>query len=92
MLRYYEADAIYEVKNLDDAEAIQLLNKHAFKQNAPKEDYVTLSNCMVAYAQGLPLALKVLGSSLHGITIDEWKSTFDKLKKILRRKLMMYLE
>ena len=80
LLRYYGADVTYEVKKLDNVEAIELFNKHAFKQNAPKEDYVTRSNCMVAYAQGLPLALKVLGSSLHGMTIDEWKSASNKLK------------
>ncbi|KAJ9707522.1 hypothetical protein PVL29_002521 [Vitis rotundifolia] len=80
LLRCYGADVTYEVQKLDYAEAIKLFNKHAFKQNAPKEDYVKLSNCMVDYAQGIPLALKVLGSSLHGMTIDEWKSAWDKLK------------
>ena len=50
LLRYYGADVTYEVKKLDDAEAIQLFNKHAFEQNSPNKDYVTLSNCMAAYA------------------------------------------
>ena len=72
---------LYEAKSLCDEEAIELFSCHAFKQNVPKEDYVNLSNCMVNYAQGHPLALKVLGSSLCGKTIDEWKSELDKLKK-----------
>ena len=87
MLRYYGADVTYEVKKLDDAEAIQLFSKHVFKQNAPKEDYVKLSNCMVDYAQGLPLALKFLGSYLHGMTIHEWKSASNKPKNNLMKEI-----
>ena len=71
------------VEQLYYKEAIKLFSRHAFKQNVPKEDYVNLSNCLVHYAQGLPLTLKVLGSSLQGMTINEWKSTLDKLKKKL---------
>ena len=81
LLGEYGVDISYKVEQLHYKEAIQLFSRHAFKQNVPKEDYVNLSNCMVHYAQGLPLALKVLGSSLHGMAIDEWKSALDKLKK-----------
>lgn len=41
-----------------------LVNRHDFKQVVPREDYVHLSKCMIHYAQGLPLSLKVLGSYL----------------------------
>ncbi|XP_034675941.1 disease resistance protein RPV1-like [Vitis riparia] len=87
LLDCYEANERYKVKNLDDAKAIRLFSKHAFKENAPKEDYVKLSNCMVDYAQGLPLALKVLGSSLRGMTIDEWKNALDKVKNNLMKEI-----
>ena len=72
---------LYEASTLCEEESIELFSWHAFKQDVPKEDYMTLSKCMVNYAQGHPLALKVLGSSLCGRTIDEWKSQLDKLKK-----------
>ncbi|KAJ9676011.1 hypothetical protein PVL29_024811 [Vitis rotundifolia] len=81
LLVKYGVAKTYETTKLHYEEALQLFNQHAFKQNVPIEDYVDLSNCMVQYAKGLPLALKDLGSSLQGMTIYEWKSTLDKLKK-----------
>ena len=82
LLDGYGVDELYEPKVLCYEEAIELFRWHAFKvENIPKEDYVNLSKCMVCYAQGLPLALKVLGSSLHCMNIDEWKSKLHKLKK-----------
>ncbi|KAL6316351.1 hypothetical protein AAG906_017987 [Vitis piasezkii] len=81
LLVEYGVTTSHKATKLHYEEALQLFSQHAFKQNVPKEDYVDLSNCMVQYAQGLPLALKVLGSSLQGMTIDEWKSALDKLKK-----------
>ncbi|RVW94401.1 putative disease resistance protein RPP1 [Vitis vinifera] len=60
LLVEYGVTKTYKATNLHDKEALQLFSRHAFKQNDPKEDYVDLSNCMVQYAQGLPLALKVL--------------------------------
>ena len=83
LLRGYEVHALHEVTKLRDEEALQLFNRHAFKQGVPQKDYVHLANDMVYYAQGLPLALKVLGSYLRGMTIDEWESALDKLKKHL---------
>ena len=85
-------DRSYEVNQLCDKEALQLFSQHAFQQIVPPENYIHMSNCMIHYAQGLPLALKVLGSYLQGMTIDEWKITLDKLKKILSQKLIMYLK
>ena len=81
LLGEYGVNIPYRVTELHYKEALQLFSRYAFKQNVPKEDYVDFSNCMVDYAQGLPLALKVLGSSLHGMTIDEWRSALDRLKK-----------
>eukprot|EP00261_Vitis_vinifera_P039751 XP_019080994.1 PREDICTED: TMV resistance protein N isoform X2 [Vitis vinifera] len=80
LLNVHRVDAVYEVKELDHKEAIQLFSRHAFKQNIPPKNYEDLSNCVINYAKGLPLALKVLGSFLYGMTIDQWKSALDKLK------------
>ena len=80
LLEKHEVHASYEVKGLGYNKSIQLFCQYAFKQNSPKEDYVDLSNDMVNYANGLPLALKVLGSSLHGRSVLQWKDALQKLK------------
>jgi hypothetical protein len=74
-------DDTYEVKVLNDAEALRLFSWKAFKKPHPEENYVELSKDVVSYVQGLPLALKVFGSSLFGRTMDAWKSARDKLKE-----------
>ncbi|KAL6315373.1 hypothetical protein AAG906_000483 [Vitis piasezkii] len=51
LLRIYGVDDPYEVRKLHYMEAIQLFSKHAFKQNAPKENYVNLLKCIVDYAR-----------------------------------------
>ncbi|KAJ9684936.1 hypothetical protein PVL29_017093 [Vitis rotundifolia] len=80
-LNVHEVDASYEVKALNDKESIQLFCQHAFKQNIPKSDYVDLSNHVVNYVKGLPLALEVLGSFLFCKSVLEWESALQKLKK-----------
>jgi ABC-type dipeptide/oligopeptide/nickel transport system ATPase subunit len=74
-------DDTYEVKVLNDAEALWLFSSKAFKKPHPEENYVELSKDFVSYAQGLPLALKVFGSFLFGRKMDAWKSARDKLKE-----------
>jgi hypothetical protein len=74
-------DNTYDVKVLNDAEALQLFSLKAFKKPHPEENYVQLSMDIVNYAQGLPLALEVFGSFLFGRTMDEWKSARDLLKE-----------
>ena len=94
MLKQHGVDAIYEVKELNHEEAIELFNWWAFKQNIPKpkEDFESLSHCVVKYAKGLPIALKVLGVFLFGRKIDEWKSALHKLKKIPHKKVQNVLK
>ncbi|XP_021976170.1 TMV resistance protein N-like [Helianthus annuus] len=76
------ADMIYEVSLLSDDEAMELFNKHAYREDEPIEDYEMLSKDVVSYADGLPLALEILGSFLYDKNKDEWKSALAKLKCI----------
>ena len=72
---------IYIAKGLNDDEALELFSWNAFKEPQPEENYVDLSKNFVEYADGLPLALEVLGSLLFEKRIDEWKSALEKLKE-----------
>ncbi|RVW96819.1 TMV resistance protein N [Vitis vinifera] len=78
VLARYGVDIPYEVSKLNKEEAIELFSLWAFKQNHPKKVYKNLSYNIIDYANGLPLALKVLGASLFGKKISEWESALYK--------------
>ena len=73
---------IYEVTKLSQCEAGELFNQHAFQASEYGEDYSELAKQIVCYANGLPLALKIIGSDLCGKNIHEWKSALEKYKNI----------
>ncbi|KAG2696282.1 hypothetical protein I3760_07G051800 [Carya illinoinensis] len=80
LLKRHGVNDIYKVNVLNNDEALQLFSLAAFKKPHPEENYVDLSKGFVKYAQGLPLALKVLGSSLFGRGTNAWKGAWDQLK------------
>ena len=72
----------YEPRKLNDEDAIKLFSLYAFKQIVPKENYKNLCDNAIKYAQGLPLALAVLGSTLSSKRgIHEWENELRKLEK-----------
>ena len=87
VLAQYGADILYEVSKLNQEEAIELFSLWAFKQNRPQEVYKNLSYNIIDYADGLPLALKVLGASLFGKKISNWESALCKLKIIPHKEI-----
>ncbi|RZB60813.1 TMV resistance protein N isoform B [Glycine soja] len=72
----------YEVKLLNENNALQLLTWKSFKTEKVDPSYKEDLNDVVIYASGLPLALEVIGSNLFGKSIDEWKSAIKKYKRI----------
>ncbi|KAF5459739.1 hypothetical protein F2P56_019660 [Juglans regia] len=70
LLRTHGVYDIYKFEQLQTAEALQLFSLSAFKKAHPTENYMDLSMDFVNYTQGLPLALKVLGSFLYEREID----------------------
>ena len=85
-------DDLYKIKGLNDDEALELFSWSAFKKPHPEDSYVDLSKDFVNYAKGLPLALKVLGSSLFAKRTNEWKSALDKLKEEPNRNILDILQ
>ncbi|KAF3945972.1 hypothetical protein CMV_027707 [Castanea mollissima] len=82
----------YEVKELDKHEALQLFEKHAFHGKKPNKDYSELTNQVIQYAQGLPLAVKIIARDLCGRTKHEWESTLDKYNKIPNKDIQEVLK
>jgi hypothetical protein len=85
-------DDTYEVKVLNDAEALRLFSWKAFKKPHPEENYVELSKDIVSYAGGLPLALEVFGSFLYGREMDFWIGARNLLKEKPNAKILDILK
>ncbi|KAL4625506.1 hypothetical protein ACB092_05G031400 [Castanea dentata] len=83
---------IYTAKGLSNDDALQLFSWGAFHKPYPEENYVNLSKDFVNYAKGLPLALKILDSSLFAKIANEWKSALDKLKEESNRNILDILQ
>jgi hypothetical protein len=83
-----EADGIYEAEGLNYDESFRLFNLKAFRDEHPTNDYQELSDAFVDYADGLPLAIEVLGSFLFKRSIAEWKSHLEKLKESPEREIL----
>nr|XP_028963183.1 disease resistance-like protein DSC1 [Malus domestica] len=81
------ANAIYSPKVFNDAGALELFRRYAFRTKQSTKDYDNLSRRVIQYAQGLPLALKVLGAFLDNKTIREWKDVLEKIRKIPQREI-----
>ncbi|XP_042518710.1 disease resistance protein RUN1-like [Macadamia integrifolia] len=78
-----DRDRIYKPQLLDEEQSLQLFSRHAFLQDQPLDGFLQLSCEMVKCAQGLPLALGVLGSSLiDNNSIKKWKSELKKYERI----------
>ncbi|XP_071703535.1 disease resistance protein RUN1-like [Rutidosis leptorrhynchoides] len=68
--------------SLIEDEAMELFSLYAFKQKQLKEEFKGLSDQVVRYMKGHPLALKVLGCFLFGKSLSEWKSELSRLGRI----------
>ncbi|XP_059281839.1 disease resistance protein Roq1-like [Lycium ferocissimum] len=82
LLHNHGVDEVYSVNLMTPNEAIELFCLHAFKQRIPEKDFEELLNQVVQNSGLLPLALKVLGSSLYGLDKNDWRCTVDRLKDI----------
>ncbi|RVW19347.1 TMV resistance protein N [Vitis vinifera] len=86
VLNYYEAQRF----NYD--EASEFLAPYSLKHKIPCDDFMELSKEVIGYAQGVPLALEVLGSFLFSMTKEEWRNQLDKLKSTPNMKIQEVLK
>ncbi|XP_034229570.1 disease resistance protein RUN1-like [Prunus dulcis] len=77
-----DQEKIYSVEGLGSDEALELFHSHAFGNKSPTTDYTELSREVVDYIKGIPLALKVMGSSFRRCkSKQEWEVQWKKVKQ-----------
>ncbi|XP_042485026.1 disease resistance protein RUN1-like [Macadamia integrifolia] len=86
-----KADGIYQPKEMDLHQSLQLFSYHAFRRDQPPEEYLELSKAMVKTTGGLPLALQVVGSSLFCMGKSTWQGTLEKLQGVPNNEVMQRL-
>nr|XP_023885697.1 TMV resistance protein N-like [Quercus suber] len=92
LLMSYKVDDIYNAEGLSKEEALHLFNSKAFDEEHPPKDYLELCQAFVDYANGLPLAIEVLGSFLYDRSTREWESELNRLKEFPKRKILEVLQ
>ncbi|CAL5401874.1 unnamed protein product [Camellia sinensis] len=80
LLKAHEVCQVHKVEKLDNDESLELFSWHAFGKNCPIDGFMEDSKRVVHYCGGLPLAIKILGSSLSGKSLNIWRSQLEKLK------------
>ncbi|KAM7474447.1 hypothetical protein LguiB_021690 [Lonicera macranthoides] len=90
--RLLKPHEIFRVDELDNGESIQLFSLHAFGEDFPLESYTEHTKRAVQICKGLPLALKVIGSSLSGKSEGEWVSQLAKLEAIPHNQILKKLK
>ncbi|XP_058787993.1 disease resistance protein RPV1-like isoform X2 [Vicia villosa] len=78
---------IYEVQVLNKHDSLQLFSLTVFGEKHPEIGYQDLSERVIAYCKGNPLALKVIGSNLRSRGKEAWENELKKLEKIPNKKI-----
>ncbi|XP_039157379.1 disease resistance protein RPV1 [Eucalyptus grandis] len=87
---------IYDAKELNWPEALQLFRKHAFRSNPTSNGFSILSAIITRKTGGLPLTIEVIGSFLYGKREAVWQDALKKMEyhpyKDVKEKLMLSYE
>ncbi|ESR35603.1 hypothetical protein CICLE_v10018419mg, partial [Citrus x clementina] len=86
------ANQIYRMKELVYADAHKLFRQCAFGGDHPDASHTELTDKAIKYAQGVPLALKVLGCHLCGRSKEVWESAMRKLEIIPHEEIQEVLK
>lgn len=82
LMNEVEVKRNFEMEELQNEEAFQLLNMNVFGKIYPKVDqcYIEQSKRIVKLVGGHPLALKLLGSRLRNKELSEWECVIQELE------------
>jgi hypothetical protein len=83
---------IYEVPLLNNNDARELFYRKAFKTKDPTSGCATLTPEVVNYVQGLPLAVRVVGSFLCTRNANQWRDALCRLRNNPDNKIMDVLQ
>ncbi|KAL5077372.1 hypothetical protein RYX36_016356 [Vicia faba] len=78
---------IYEVKELNKHDSLQLLSLTVFREKHPEFGYEDLSESVIVYCKGNPLALKLIGANLRSRGKEAWENELKKLEKVPNKKI-----
>jgi hypothetical protein len=92
LLQCHEIEQIYEVDDLNEEEALELMKWVTFKSNIIDSSYDDILHRAISYASGFPLAIEIVGSNLIKKGIAEWKSTLDKYERIPHEEIQKILK
>ncbi|XP_052195829.1 disease resistance protein RUN1-like [Diospyros lotus] len=94
LLKIFEVKVnhVFNIEELNHEDALELFCCKAFRKNQPTQGYEGLTNSVIHYAGGVPLALRVLGSFLFGRSIIEWRSAVDRLRQQPNAKIQEVLK
>ncbi|KAG5036963.1 hypothetical protein JHK86_017803 [Glycine max] len=87
LLKTHGVHLTCKARALAQNEALQLICLKAFKRDQPKKGYLNLCKEMIECARGLPLALEVLGSHLHGRNVEVWHSALEQIRSFPHSKI-----
>lgn len=87
LLKSQEIELIYEVELPSYDLAIQMFCRYAFGKNSPPYGFEELTEEVALHSSNLPLGLSVLGSSLKGMTKEEWVEMLPRLLNSLDGKI-----
>ncbi|CAK8541970.1 unnamed protein product [Lathyrus sativus] len=92
ILKLYGADRIHEVELMSDSDARELLCRKAFRSDNSSSDYAELIPMVLKYAQGLPLAIRVMGCFLYNRNTSQWRATLEGLENNPESGIMKVLQ
>ncbi|KAF7849207.1 hypothetical protein BT93_L1080 [Corymbia citriodora subsp. variegata] len=75
--------SFYDMPEMNSDDALQLFCERALGSAKPPLDYMDITKELINVLGGLPLALDVIGSTLHGKCRRTWEHTLCKLKKVI---------